>query len=355
MLHLSIDKYQIEFGLIEDSSFGNLLQKFEGRNKVIIVDENTNACCLPRLIGQFDALCNAEIIVLPVGEETKDIEIATSVWDALSDYSVSRHDLIINLGGGVITDFGGFVASCYKRGVAFVNIPTSLLAMVDASIGGKTGINLGKFKNQIGVFANPHVVYIDPTFLETLPNEELRSGFAEMLKHGILISEEEFDRVLTFLKQGKVDSELLLSSINCKKEIVERDFRETGDRKLLNLGHTFGHAIEGVFIEQSSFKHGDCVAFGIMVESIISNQIGELTDAVCTKIVESLMMYYPFPKLSSDDLAKVVALLHNDKKNKDGKILSCLIKDFGKCVYDQEVTEEQVKRAVHKIVNSSTL
>lgn len=353
MLKLPTKNYQIELGLIEESSFEILLKKYVGKTKVIIVDENTNEHCLPRLISHFDDLSNAEVIVLPIGEETKQLEIAAGVWEALSEYNVSRYDLIINLGGGVITDFGGFVASCYKRGIDYVNIPTSLLAMVDASVGGKTGVNLGIYKNQIGLFSEPVAVFIDSTFIHSLPAKEVKNGFAEMLKHGILISEEEFDKVLFGLKDLKVTTDSLLTSINCKKEIVERDFYEYGDRKLLNLGHTVGHAIEGVFIKGDKFPHGICVAYGLMVEAMISFQMNILSPNSANKLIESIREYYPFPSFTDSQIDNICSLLLNDKKNKDGKILSCLIKDFGNCLYDQVITEVQVRNAIKAITDSS--
>ena len=192
MKYIDAIDYKLEIGSLEESSFSQFLESYVNRKKVIIVDDNTHEHCLPYLITTFQELSDAEVILLPEGEENKQMSIAYSVWEALTDYTVSRNDLVINLGGGMITDLGGFIASCYKRGCDFINIPTSLLGMVDASIGGKTGINLGHFKNQIGVFSNPKAVYIDPIFLTTLPDEEMKSGYAEMLKHGLISNKNLF-------------------------------------------------------------------------------------------------------------------------------------------------------------------
>ena len=347
---IKTNSYSIEIGTIEESTLSDFLNDYRDNKKVVIVDENTNECCLPRLIAHFSELSNAEIIVLPTGEDNKAIEIAVSVWDALTEYQVGRYDLIINVGGGVITDMGGFIASCYKRGVDFINIPTSLLAMVDASIGGKTGVNLGQYKNQIGVFSNPKHVFIDTSFLTTLPAIEIKSGLAEMIKHGLLTSRELFDEIIDDLGKKNVDDGLLLKSIECKKQIVERDYLESGERKLLNLGHTIGHAIEGVFIHDDKFTHGYCVALGLMVEAKISNSKNLLSDANFKHISERLLEYYPFPEFESNRVDQICSLLVNDKKNKEDKILSCLIKDFGDCIYDQEITKDEVKAAFKSLI-----
>ena len=179
MKYIQSNNCKLEVGSIEKSSFNSILKETYTSSKcVIIVDENTKENCLEYLITSFEPLHGAEVIVLPVGEENKDLEIAVNVWEALTEYGITRYDLIINLGGGLVTDMGGFIASCYKRGCDYINIPTTLLGMVDASLGGKTGLNLGPYKNKIGVFSEPKVVYIYPIFLRTLPDVELRSGFA---------------------------------------------------------------------------------------------------------------------------------------------------------------------------------
>ena len=256
---------KLEVGSIEESSFKLTLEENYASSKcVIIVDENTQKHCLEYLITSFEILHNAEIIVLPPGEENKELAIAVGVWEALTEYGITRYDVIVNLGGGLVTDMGGFIASCYKRGCDYVNIPTTLLAMVDASLGGKTGLNLGHFKNQIGVFSDPKAVYIDPNFLRTLPSNELHSGFAEMLKHGLIHSEALFDMVIDAMKSvDQIDLELLVASIQVKNEVIKRDPNENGLRKILNFGHTIGHAIEGYFLNSNSYTHGHCVAIGL--------------------------------------------------------------------------------------------
>lgn len=341
----------LEVGSLIDSSFSKLLANYQGAKKIIIVDENTYEFCLSSLVTNFEELAQAEVIQLPCGEESKQIEFAANVWDALTEYNITRYDLIINLGGGVITDLGGFIASCYKRGVDYLNIPTSLLGMVDASVGGKTGINLGAFKNQIGVFSNPKAVYIDPSFLTTLPEVELLGGYAEMIKHGIIDSLGLFNRVMDQMKDlTKIDVQLLSDCIQVKNGVVERDPTEKGERKLLNFGHTAGHAIEGYFIEDKNYNHGFCVALGMLVESKISldREILELKDY--RSIYDSITEHYKLPSFSNDEISKMCDLLVNDKKNKKGKILSCLVKGIGDCIYDQEVDEIEFSNAIKELM-----
>ena len=271
--------YKIELGGLLASSFEQLLAGYASAKKVIIVDENTHEHCLSSLITSFEALNEAEVILLPEGEENKQMEVAFGVWEALTEYEISRHDLIINLGGGMITDIGGFIASCFKRGCSFVNIPTSLLGMVDASIGGKTGVNLGHFKNQIGVFSNPKAVFIDTSFLETLPSVELYSGLAEMIKHGLIQDKMLFNRVVEQYSDVKQLNQVLLKDcIEVKNTLVKQDPMELGLRKKLNFGHTVGHAIEGHYMNSLKLSHGHAIAIGMLIEAFISIEHASLNE-----------------------------------------------------------------------------
>lgn len=343
MKYIDSKSYRLEIGNINDSSFADLLaEKYSDAKKIIVVDENTHEHCLDYLITNFEALSKAEVILLPAGEEFKQLDILQNVWEALTEYGVSRHDLVINLGGGMITDLGGFMASCYKRGCAFINIPTSLLAMVDASIGGKTGVNLGHFKNQIGVFSNPVAVYIDPNFLSTLPDEELLSGYAEMLKHGLIHNADLFQEVVMAMKNSEVPNiELLEACILVKHAIVSEDPKEIGVRKILNFGHTIGHVIEGHFMEKGPLTHGHCVALGMVMESYIAQRRGLLSDEAFNEIQEVIFRFYPLPLYSNDEISEMVEMLYNDKKNEGGKIKTSLLTKIGVCVYDIDVPESQ--------------
>lgn len=339
---LEANGYKIEICSLQESTFAKILRSYHKFRKVIIVDENTNDHCLEYLITNFEDLKEAEIIVLPVGEENKQIEIATHVWEAFTDYGISRYDLIINLGGGIVTDMGGFIASCYKRGCAFVNIPTSLLAMVDASIGGKTGLNLGHYKNQVGIFSNPIALYIDKSFLLSLPDSELAGGYAEMLKHGLIANKALYYRILEMLNNGsEIDEDILLQCIGVKNEIVNEDPLESGKRKILNFGHTFGHVIEGYFMESLNLNHGHCVAIGMVMETYLSYKKGLIPKDIYLEIELDILSVYPVPEFTNDDIKIMIGMLGNDKKNKSGKILCCLLNEIGSCVYDQEITEEE--------------
>ena len=198
MRQIQANNYIVEIGNLTKSSFQNLLSsKYINSKKVILVDENTHDFCLEYLLTTFDELKEAEVMLLPVGEENKVMEVCFQVWEALSEYKIGRKDVIINLGGGVVSDMGGFIASIYKRGIDFINIPTTLLSMVDASIGGKTGIDLGRHKNQLGTFTDPIAIYIDVLFLQTLPQTEILNGYAEMLKHALIFDEAYWNELIS--------------------------------------------------------------------------------------------------------------------------------------------------------------
>jgi 3-dehydroquinate synthase len=343
MYTIQAGSYQLELGPFLESSLVDVLDKYKGATKLLIADENTSEACLSYLITNFDALSKAEVVILPVGEENKSLEIVGNVWDILSEYGVTRHDLIINVGGGLVTDMGGFIASCYKRGLDFINVPTSLLGMVDASIGGKTGVNLGDFKNQIGVFNDPVAVYIDTIFLSTLPEEEMLSGYAEMLKHGLITSPELFARVVEQMEEPEEFSEdLLRDCIEVKNGIVISDPLEAGPRKKLNFGHTIGHAIEGFLIYSDQVTHGYAVAIGMILESFLSMKRNLLSQEDFNTIESALLKHYSMPIFSNDDIQAITSLLNNDKKNKHGKILCCLLEGIGECTYDHEISVQEV-------------
>ncbi len=339
---LTSNSYDIEFCALEESSFSKILEKYKSFRKIIIVDENTHEFCLEFLITQFDELTDAEIILLPAGEENKVMEICFQVWQALSEYKISRNDLIINLGGGVVTDMGGFIASVYKRGVKFINIPTSLLAMVDASVGGKTGIDLGAFKNQLGVFSDPLAVYIDYRFLSTLPKKEWINGYAEMLKHGIIYSEQHWNNLIDTHPE-KVTIELIYESVSIKNEIVLKDPKESGERKLLNFGHTIGHAIEGYFLEkENNISHGVAVAWGMLLESKIALNKNMLSQKIYTSISKVINTHFPTMPCLEDDLSTIYEIMLQDKKNSANNIKCVLPTKIGMASYDVVIEQEDL-------------
>ena len=341
MRHIETNGYTIEIGSLLESSLHQLLREnYSTSKKIILVDENTHKYCLSHLITNFEELNDAEVIQIPAGEHSKQMTLAVNIWEAFTEYGISRHDLIINLGGGVVSDLGGFVASCFKRGLNFINIPTSLLSMVDASIGGKTGINLGHYKNQIGVFSNPIGLFIDPVFLDTLPEDEIINGYAEMLKHGVISSVELYNRVQNSIEDGGLDHELLQSVIEVKNDIIKEDPLEKGKRKILNFGHTVGHVIEGCLIEGESISHGHAVGIGMVMEAYLSKKIIGLSSEKYEILESFLLDLYPIPKLSDEDIKEMITLLNNDKKNKEGSILCCLISKIGECTFDNKVSPE---------------
>jgi 3-dehydroquinate synthase len=344
---LSATNYSIEIGPLTESSFQDLLtKKYSNSRKVIMVDENTHDNCLEFLLTAFDDLTDAEVILLPAGEENKVMEVCFQVWNALSDYGIGRNDLVINLGGGVVSDMGGFIAAVYKRGVDMVNIPTSLLGMVDASIGGKTGIDLGAFKNQLGVFKDPSAIFIDPSFLHSLPENEVWNGFAEILKHALIADSSLWAKIKNYRNTDELyTTDLIEAGISIKLNAVLNDPFEKGERKLLNFGHTIGHAIEGCMLETDSpVSHGHAVAIGILLESKLSTHRDVLSIEEFKQIEETITALYSPIELDEEQKEIVLELMKNDKKNSEGKIKGILIHSIGHCTFDEIFEEEEIRR-----------
>ena len=336
----------IEWGPLLNSTFSSILAPFASRKIAILVDENTHDHCLEFLITGFDALAEAEVIMLPAGEENKVLEVCFQVWETLTEAGFGRHDLLINLGGGMVTDLGGFVASVYKRGLAFINIPTSLLGMVDAAVGGKTGIDLAGFKNQIGTFTAAQATYIDTSFLQTLPSQEWTNGFAELLKHA-LISDVQLWQDLSQIQdiQKELHSVFIQQGVQIKTEIVAQDPTENGLRKILNFGHTIGHALESYYLNtETPLAHGHAVAIGLLLESKLSVEHSSLTQAeflsIETRIKSTYALQIP------DDIEGLWALMQHDKKNDNGEVRICLLPQIGSCLYDQKLTFEDFEKVI---------
>lgn len=333
------------FGNLHNSELENILVQYKSSQKIIIVDENTHDYCLEYLITSYEDLKDAEVILLPAGEQNKVLEVCFQVWQALSEYQIKRNDLVINLGGGVVTDMGGFIASVYKRGLNFINIPTSLLGMVDASVGGKTGIDLGSFKNQLGVFAFPELVICDPGFLHTLPPVEFLSGKAEMLKHGLIADAEHWRRSLELNAENiKVDD--IKKSVLIKKKIVDADPFERKERKKLNFGHTIGHALEGFLLEKNPHPHGFCVAWGMVTEAYLSFKEGILPESDFLEIQRGIHANYPDLPIKEGDISHILHLMKNDKKNDDDTINFNLIKAIGDVEANHTFAEKDVENAI---------
>lgn len=336
----------IIFGHQAYANLNKYLEKEKPSLIFILVDENTQKDCLPIFLQQLATDISIEIIEIEAGEEHKTIATCEGVWETLSDLNADRKSLLINLGGGVVTDLGGFVASTFKRGIAYVNIPTSLLAMVDASVGGKTGVDLGNLKNQIGVISNPEMVLIDTTFLASLPQNQLRSGLSEMLKHG-LISSRNYWNKMTDLSQFTAEDleQLIYESVEIKNEIVKKDLRENSLRKTLNFGHTLGHAVESYFLThlaKTTLLHGEAIAIGMIMAAFISSEMTDLPTTDRDEIKKVLEKTFSKTTFEKKDIPAILDLLKFDKKNSHGRINFVLLQAIGKPVIDCQVSNELI-------------
>jgi 3-dehydroquinate synthase len=315
----------------------------------ILVDTNTHDFCLPLFLSEFETHLDIEIIEIEAGEINKNIDTCKGVWEALSELEADRKALLINLGGGVVTDLGGFVACTYQRGIKYINVPTTLLSMVDASVGGKTGVDLGVLKNQVGVISNGELVIIDSRFLNTLPYEELRSGLAEMFKHGLIYSRQYWDKFknITEINTEKLNS-LIWESVDIKNNIVTEDPREENIRKTLNFGHTLGHAIESYFLNHNSknaLLHGEAIAAGMLMEALLSLKITELPENDLNEITQLITRFYPLAEIESTDYEAIINLMKYDKKNSHGNVNFVLLKEIGQPILDCNTDNELIKNA----------
>ena len=346
-MKLDFDGIPVELGPLETSNLGKLLSTYKNCNKVIIVDENTHDACLESLLLAFPELQNAEIILLPAGEENKTMEVVYQVWSALLEYRIQRNDLILNLGGGLVTDLGGFVAATFKRGIDFIHIPTSLMAMVDAALGSKTGIDVNDVKNAVGTFSAPKAIFIDPAFLETLPAQEIFNGFAEMLKHALILDETYWNHLKGLHNDEELTtSENILRSIELKKEVVESDPHESGRRKLLNFGHTFGHGLESYFLSRKPIDHGHAVALGMIAEAYVSFKRQVLTHGAYQEIEQVLISIFPMPPIPEEAFEEVMNHMKNDKKNAGNRINFVLLKSPGSAEINAELSEKEIGEAL---------
>lgn len=308
-----------------------------------LVDENTHENCLIPLLQSLPDLEEMEILEIEPGEGSKSIEVLHQLWQALTELNADRSSLLVNVGGGVLTDLGGFLASTYMRGIDFINFPTSLLAQVDASVGGKTGINLDHHKNRIGLFQEPIFTGIVNDFLETLADEERLSGFAEMLKHGLIADAEYWQSLSHFpIENEYPTSDQIKKSVEIKSAFVNEDFKESGPRKILNFGHSIGHAFESLAIEKGiSFPHGFAIAHGMIAESILSVKYLSLSEEKMNGIVKTISS--KFPAIPFDfEVEELMSFIKVDKKNQAGKLNFSLLSDIGKADFNVEVEEKDL-------------
>jgi 3-dehydroquinate synthase len=336
------DSYAVHFNEKAFQSLNYHLAEKQYSIVFILVDEHTHELCLPQFMAEINGDYQFEIIEIESGEVNKNIETCVGVWEALSELGADRKSVLINLGGGVLTDLGGFVAATFKRGIEFINVPTTLLSMVDASVGGKTGVDLGSLKNQVGVIKQPVMVLVIPDFLDTLENHQIRSGFAEMLKHGLIQSRLYWES----LKKAESLADMkghILTSIQIKNKIVLQDPSEQGIRKILNFGHTLGHAIESYFLEnevKDTLLHGEAIAIGMILEGYLSNKVSGLKQDTLEDIKTTFLNHYEKIEFSEEDISSILKLMKYDKKNSHGKVNFVLLKSIGEPEVDVEIPTE---------------
>lgn len=310
----------------------------------LLTDETTERLCKP-LIQDIPCMKDARSIVIGASDTHKNLDTLAQVWTELSNGGGSRHSLMVNLGGGMVTDLGGFAASTFKRGITYINIPTTLLSMVDASVGGKTGINFNGLKNEIGVFNAPQTVIIDTEFLRTLDYENICSGYAEMLKHGLISNNTTFAKLLSF-NLDDVDyrllGEMVGESVAVKEKIVEEDPLEHGIRKALNLGHTYGHAFESWALTRKPYLHGYAVAWGLICELYLSVIKTGFPTEKMRQAVRFIKENYGLLPITCDDYPELYALMTHDKKNEAGIINFTLLGDVGDIRINQTATKDEI-------------
>ena len=321
---------------------------FTGRSHsgiAVIVDENTHRDCYPLIAASLPA---HDLIRIPAGEEHKNLDTCSGIWGRMTEFRLDRNALVVNLGGGVIGDMGGFCAATYKRGIRFINLPTTLLAQVDASIGGKLGIDFQGFKNHIGLFREPEHVFIYTRFLDTLSQRELRSGFAEVIKHCLIADRAMFEEIRTLPLAEIQWDKVIAHSVKIKYRVVQSDPDEKGLRKILNFGHTVGHAIETYFLNSNSGRllHGEAVAIGMVCESWLSAQKTGLSQSELRVISTYLKEIYPFEKIPEPAINAIAELAVQDKKNVRGTIKCSLLERTGHGVFNIAVTPEEIRDSI---------
>ena len=344
-------EYNIYIGENPLPELNRFISKKQYSSVFILVDENTRKHCLPKIKKYFSQFYTTQTISIKSGERNKNINTCIHIWKELSRQNAGRKSLLINLGGGVISDIGGFAASTYKRGIDFINIPTTLLAQVDASVGGKTGIDFLDYKNQVGTFAFPKAVFIQINLLSTLHKRQVNSGMAEVIKHALIadknywkknIENAFFHKLSENGRHGQI-GEMIVHSIQIKNKIVSADPYENGPRKLLNFGHTIGHAIETASLKtKKPLLHGEAIAIGMICEAYLSSKYCKLPDKELQNITRFLIHFYrPAPVKYS--IKKLVLLMRQDKKNSDSEINFTLLRSIGKAEINYSCTESQIR------------
>ncbi len=309
----------------------------------VLVDEHTRLACYPRIQSQLPF---HHLIEIPSGEENKTLNSCQLIWEAMTTHEMDRHSLLIIIGGGVLGDMGGFCAATYKRGIDFILVPTTLLSQVDASIGGKLGVDFNHFKNHIGVFQQPFSTVVDVGFLKTLPPHELRSGYAEVLKHALIRDESLWNELKSSSFTTLDWSTIVKQNVAIKASITQEDPKEKGVRKLLNFGHTIGHAIESHFLKNTKILHGEAVAAGMIAESWIAMTKGILSQKDFDEIRELILGIYGKVAFAEEAIIPITKLTLQDKKNQDNKILCVLPIKIGEAKIDYEISLDDVEQSL---------
>jgi 3-dehydroquinate synthase len=312
---------------------------------IVIADNNTKKHCYP-LIKKV--LPKHKLIAISAGESHKVLATCELIWKAMTDMELDRHALVINMGGGVIGDMGGFCAGVYKRGIDFIQIPTTLLSQVDASVGGKLGIDFHGFKNHLGIFQIPKSVLIDPVFLKTLSAREVRSGFAEIIKHCLIADREKWNEISQRDLEEQKWVDLITHSVKIKQKVVDQDPTEKGLRKILNFGHTLGHAVETYFLDQGVLRlfHGEAIAVGMIMEAYLSVKKGFLAEKELEAIEEYVFATYGKVKIGAQDVEQIILLTRQDKKNRGKEVRFSLLNGIGNCHYDVVVSDSEMRSAI---------
>lgn len=349
-MEVKSNNYSVYIGKDVLEDFNSILEDYQGQYSQIFIfcDENSSKHCLPHLIGQVPMLIGSELIEIESGEHNKTLSICQEVWETMGESKADRKAIFVNLGGGVVCDMGGMIASLYKRGIKFFHIPTTLLAQVDASVGGKLAVDLGAHKNQIGLFRNPDIVLVDPEFLNTLPQRHWVSGLAEVLKHALIADADYW----SFLSDMDLQNEefltaLLQKSIQIKNAIVLQDWEEKGIRKTLNFGHTIGHALESNALEnKGDLLHGEAVAIGLAVETILSEMTNKFSADECSIVIESLKGIFNLEPIKVEDFSDLIEWMRHDKKNDGSQINFTLLKKIGEAEFDKTCSVDEIEEAM---------
>ncbi|WP_316785252.1 3-dehydroquinate synthase [Pedobacter frigiditerrae] len=330
------------------SPLKDILEKNKYSKVFVFADTNTAELCIPVFRSLLDDIEDFDIIETDSGEENKNIDFCIGIWKTLLDFGADRKCLMINLGGGVITDMGGFVASTYKRGIDFINIPTTLLSQVDASVGGKTGIDIDNVKNMVGTFSLPQAVFIESTFLTTLSKREMLSGFAEMIKHGLIVDAAYYEELKNSDYQN-ITAQAIYRSVEIKNEVVTEDPLEKGLRKILNFGHTIGHAVESYSLskDKKPLTHGEAIAIGMVCEGFLSAKYCNLTEDELKDLSTYILSIYPKYNVKEKSFDALIGLMQSDKKNEEGHILFSLLEKIGHCTFNCKVTDKDILESLN--------